>query len=78
LELIQTAFLNPLAIKVNQNRGIISDEQIQAIFSNVKDIHAIHFIFLEDLQKRMQKWDKKQKLSDIFLAHVFSSSIVLC
>ena len=70
LSSLQMIFMQPLEIKLKQGRGILSDNQLQSIFSNWTEIYEIHFLLLEDLNRRMADWHKKQKIADVFLKHV--------
>ena len=70
LSALQTVFRQPLEIKLKQGRGVISDSNLQDIFSNWSEIYEVHFLLLEDLNRRMSDWHKKQKIADVFLKHV--------
>lgn len=70
LTTLLSVFLQPLEIKANQGRGILSESNLRSIFSNLKEIYEVHFLLLEDLNNRMINWGKNHRVADIFLKHV--------
>ncbi|KAI5612296.1 rho guanine nucleotide exchange factor 10-like protein isoform X1 [Silurus asotus] len=55
---------------------ILSTRKIQPIFYRVKEIHQCHAMFQIALSSRVDEWDQKETIGDLFVAS-FSKSMVL-
>nr|XP_022915112.1 rho guanine nucleotide exchange factor 17-like isoform X1 [Onthophagus taurus] len=65
LQILVTKYLEPL--KNPENSGLLDASLVDEIFFQVPAILAHHQLFLDELKKRHDHWDKKQKLGDVFL-----------
>ncbi|KAL6062834.1 Cell division control protein CDC24, putative, variant 2 [Balamuthia mandrillaris] len=75
LDLAINVFFEPLLHSLSNDRSpILSESEVTAIFSTIKDIFALHSSFLSKLNERYSDWTEKTKLADIFLAQVRSSA----
>jgi Rho guanine nucleotide exchange factor 17 len=61
-------YLNPLKNSENLIESYVVDE----IFFQIPSILQHHEAFLEELQKRLDTWDLRQKIGDLFLDVSFS------
>jgi hypothetical protein len=68
LEVIVTVFLEPLEEAIAQHKPILGEQEVAAIFANVKQLHQIHLAFLQDLQGF--DVDKDIYFARIFLKHI--------
>ncbi|RDD43577.1 Epithelial cell-transforming sequence 2 oncogene-like [Trichoplax sp. H2] len=66
LEIIETAFVNPLRAAMGSNKPIISSSNIQLIFGDILAILNISRGLLEDLTPRVRSWTSEQVIGDIF------------
>ncbi|PSN51853.1 hypothetical protein C0J52_04735 [Blattella germanica] len=67
-------YLQPL--KSPENAGLVDAALVDEIFYQVPAILAHHEVFLEELRKRLEHWDVKQKVGDIFLETFTKPSVV--
>ncbi|GFG38293.1 hypothetical protein Cfor_08933, partial [Coptotermes formosanus] len=67
-------YLQPL--KSPENAGLVDAAAVDAMFYQVPAILAHHEVFLEELRKRLEHWDIKQKVGDVFL-DVFTKQAVI-
>lgn len=69
LSSINSVFVEPLTkVSTCSKTMIITPDQIQAIFNNIQVLCTLNTYFLDNLNKRMLKWDPDStKLSDLFL-----------
>lgn len=58
-------YLHPL--KSPENVGLVDAALVDEIFYQVPAILALHEVFLDELRKRLETWDVKQKVGDVFL-----------
>ncbi|KAL6062833.1 putative Cell division control protein CDC24 [Balamuthia mandrillaris] len=76
LDLAINVFFEPLLHSLSNDRSpILSESEVTAIFSTIKDIFALHSSFLSKLNERYSDWTEKTKLADIFLAQVDSFKV---
>jgi DNA-binding PadR family transcriptional regulator len=57
----------PLLKAVEEDKAIISRENIKTIFSETESIYRLAEAFEQQLKERVDKWGPYQKLADIFL-----------
>ncbi|KAK9718863.1 RhoGEF domain [Popillia japonica] len=74
LQVLVTKYLEPL--KNPENAGLLDTALVDEIFLQVPALLSHHQVFLEDLKKRLEHWDLKQKLGDVFL-EMFSKPDVI-
>lgn len=67
LTAVYELFLEPLKRREKEKNPIINSTDIYDIFSNIEVIWSCHKKLLEALEQRMQSWDSKPELGDIFL-----------
>lgn len=60
-------YLEPLKEAVAQNKPIIKQDQIRAIFSDIETIHKFGQTLLSELEPIVQNWSPDQCLGKIFL-----------
>ncbi|XP_046669162.1 rho guanine nucleotide exchange factor 17-like isoform X2 [Homalodisca vitripennis] len=65
LQILVTKYLQPL--KSPENAGLVDAALVDEIFYQVPAILAHHEEFLEELKNRLEHWDVKQRVGDIFL-----------
>lgn len=66
-------YLHPL--QSPEHAGLVDSSLVDEIFYMVPAILAVHEKFLEELRKRLEVWDAKQKVGDVFLDAVSKSNI---
>ncbi|XP_069677397.1 rho guanine nucleotide exchange factor 17 isoform X2 [Periplaneta americana] len=74
LQILVMKYLQPL--KSPENAGLVDAAVVDEIFYQVPAILAHHEVFLEELRKRLEHWDIKQKVGDVFL-DVFTKQAVI-
>ncbi|XP_021921500.1 rho guanine nucleotide exchange factor 17 isoform X2 [Zootermopsis nevadensis] len=74
LQILVMKYLQPL--KSPENAGLVDSAVVDAMFYQIPAILAHHEVFLEELRKRLQHWDIKQKVGDVFL-DVFTKKAVI-
>jgi hypothetical protein len=67
-ELIHT-FKNPI-----KEKGLLSDEELEKLFTGLDDIYAFHKILLDDITQRTKDWTSGKPIGDIFVKLVFTIS----
>jgi arsenate reductase-like glutaredoxin family protein len=67
LDILCSIWLKPLEDAALTGKPILKPPQIAAIFSIVREILNFHRKFLEQLEKRINKWNDKQLLGDVFV-----------
>ncbi|GJQ67116.1 hypothetical protein Trydic_g21983 [Trypoxylus dichotomus] len=65
LQILVTKYLEPL--KNPENAGLLDTALVDEIFFQVPALLSHHQVFLDELRKRLEHWDLKQKLGDVFL-----------
>lgn len=72
LEVLISVAMDPLEQVMNDKRKrIITEQEVKAIFSIVRDICKIHYNFLQDLEKKRRSWvEKSSTVGDLFLNNV--------
>ncbi len=60
-------------MKIAQNKGFITPDQIKLIFSEVEVILGVNTTVLNELEERMREWSNTQKIGDIFLNIVITN-----
>ncbi|XP_047352283.1 uncharacterized protein LOC124950099 isoform X6 [Vespa velutina] len=74
LQILVNKYLQPL--KSPENAGLVDAATVDEIFYQVPAILSHHEIFLEELRKRLDTWEVKQTIGDVFL-DVFTKPVVL-
>ncbi|XP_076669101.1 rho guanine nucleotide exchange factor 17 isoform X4 [Andrena cerasifolii] len=74
LQILVNKYLQPL--KSPENAGLVDAATVDEIFYQVPSILNHHEVFLEELRKRLDTWELKQTIGDVFL-DVFTKSVVL-
>jgi hypothetical protein len=65
LDVLLAMFLEPL-----RTNGIVTKEEVKLIFGDIEAIRNYNVMLLDQLEKRMQKWDESQQMGDIFQSAV--------
>ncbi|CAK9800392.1 Rho guanine nucleotide exchange factor 17 [Anthophora plagiata] len=74
LQILVNKYLQPL--KSPENAGLVDAATVDEIFYQIPSILNHHEVFLEELRKRLDTWELKQTIGDVFL-DVFTKSVVL-
>nr|XP_023013430.1 rho guanine nucleotide exchange factor 17 isoform X2 [Leptinotarsa decemlineata] len=74
LRILVTKYLEPL--KAPENANLLDANLVEEIFYQIPLLYSHHQTFLAELKKRLEQWDVKQKIGDVFL-EMFSKSIVI-
>ncbi|XP_063914840.1 rho guanine nucleotide exchange factor 17-like isoform X2 [Zophobas morio] len=74
LQILVTKYLEPL--KSPENTNLLDSTLVDEIFYQIPFLLSHHQTFLEELKKRLEHWDFKQKIGDVFL-EMFSKSAVI-
>lgn len=64
-QIIFQKYLQPL--QSPEHAGLVDSSLVDEIFYMVPAILSVHEKFLEELKKRLEVWDAKQKVGDVFL-----------
>ncbi|KAK5600061.1 hypothetical protein CRENBAI_010427 [Crenichthys baileyi] len=67
LSAVLKVYQEPLTAALSSNRAILSDADIQIIFSPVAVILQLNSLFQADLQTRLQHWGADQCVGDVFV-----------
>lgn len=75
LEVLINDIKNPLTLLSYTKKALITNEEIQTIFSVIDIIYNYNFLFLEELKERVSCWNADSQVSDIFLfiSHFFKA-----
>lgn len=60
-------FLRPLIQALEEKRPIIKQRYVEIIFSNIEDVYNVNRRLLELIEKRLEIWNEKPCLGDVFL-----------
>nr|XP_034173330.1 rho guanine nucleotide exchange factor osg-1 isoform X5 [Osmia lignaria] len=74
LQILVNKYLQPL--KSPENAGLVDSATVDEIFYQIPSILNHHEVFLEELRKRLDTWELKQTIGDVFL-DVFTKPVVL-
>ncbi|XP_076280703.1 rho guanine nucleotide exchange factor 17 isoform X2 [Lasioglossum baleicum] len=74
LQILVNKYLQPL--KSSENAGLVDAATVDEIFYQVPSILNHHEVFLEELRKKLDTWELKQTIGDVFL-DVFTKPVVL-
>uniref|UniRef100_A0A1B6E9V0 DH domain-containing protein n=1 Tax=Clastoptera arizonana TaxID=38151 RepID=A0A1B6E9V0_9HEMI len=74
LQILVMKYLQPL--KSPENAGLVDVSLVDEIFYQVPTILTHHEEFLEELRKRLEHWDVKQRVGDIFLDTFTKQSVI--
>ncbi|XP_078048564.1 rho guanine nucleotide exchange factor 17 isoform X1 [Augochlora pura] len=74
LQILVNKYLQPL--KSSENAGLVDAATVDEIFYQVPSILNHHEVFLEELRKRLDTWELKQTIGDVFL-DAFTKPVVL-
>ncbi|XP_012280572.1 rho guanine nucleotide exchange factor 17 isoform X3 [Orussus abietinus] len=74
LQILVNKYLQPL--KSPENAGLVDSVTVDEIFYQVPAILSHHEVFLEELRKRLEMWELRQTIGDVFL-DVFTKPVVL-
>ncbi|XP_050482412.1 uncharacterized protein LOC126869633 isoform X8 [Bombus huntii] len=65
LQILVNKYLQPL--KSPENAGLVDAATVDEIFYQIPSILNHHEVFLEELRKRLDTWELKQTIGDVFL-----------
>ncbi|XP_018047737.1 PREDICTED: rho guanine nucleotide exchange factor 17 isoform X1 [Atta colombica] len=74
LQILVNKYLQPL--KSPENAGLVDAATVDEIFYQVPALLSHHEIFLEELRRRLDTWELRQTIGDVFL-DVFTKPVVL-
>ncbi|KAF5303219.1 hypothetical protein FQR65_LT08299 [Abscondita terminalis] len=74
LQILILKYLEPL--KSSENSGLLDATLVDEIFFQIPSLLSHHQVFLDELKKRLDHWDVKQKVGDVFL-DTFSKPTVI-
>ncbi|XP_044257449.1 rho guanine nucleotide exchange factor 17 [Tribolium madens] len=74
LQILVTKYLEPL--KSSENANLLDATLVDEIFYQIPFLLSHHQAFLEELKKRLEHWDIKQKIGDVFLEMFSKSSVI--
>ncbi|XP_072378772.1 rho guanine nucleotide exchange factor 17 isoform X1 [Diabrotica undecimpunctata] len=74
LRIMITEYLEPL--KSPDNVNLLDGHLVNEIFYQIPELYSHHQHFLTELQKRLEQWDIKQKVGDVFL-EMFTNTAVI-
>ncbi|XP_063982833.1 rho guanine nucleotide exchange factor 17 isoform X3 [Diachasmimorpha longicaudata] len=74
LQILVNKYLQTL--KNSENAGLVDAAVVDEIFYQVPAILSHHEVFLEELRKRLETWELRQTIGDVFL-DVFTKPVVL-
>ncbi|XP_039288297.1 rho guanine nucleotide exchange factor 17 isoform X2 [Nilaparvata lugens] len=74
LQILVNKYLQPL--KSPENAGLVEAALVDEIFYQVPAILQHHELFLEELRMRLEHWDTKQRVGDIFLETFTKQSVI--
>lgn len=74
LQILISKYLEPL--KSTENASLLDANLVDEIFFQIPSLLSHHEVFLEELKKRLDHWDIKQKVGDVFL-ETFSKPAVI-
>ncbi|KAK2584580.1 hypothetical protein KPH14_006945 [Odynerus spinipes] len=74
LQILVNKYLQPL--KSPENAGLVDAATVDEIFYQIPAILSHHEVFLEELRKRLETWEVRQTIGDVFL-DVFTKPVVL-
>ncbi|CAG9855071.1 unnamed protein product [Phyllotreta striolata] len=74
LRIVVTKYLEPL--KTPENAHLLDANLVDEIFYQIPFLYNHHQVFLTELNERLELWDIKQKIGDVFL-EMFSKTAVI-
>ncbi|XP_014488562.1 PREDICTED: rho guanine nucleotide exchange factor 17 isoform X2 [Dinoponera quadriceps] len=74
LQILVNKYLQPL--KSPENAGLVDSGTVDEIFYQIPAILGHHEVFLEELRRRLDTWEPRQTIGDVFL-DVFTKPLVL-
>ncbi|XP_056646347.1 rho guanine nucleotide exchange factor 17 [Diorhabda sublineata] len=74
LRILVTKYLEPL--KAPENANLLDANLVDEIFYQIPFLYNHHQIFLTELKERLEQWDVKQKIGDVFL-EIFSKPVLI-
>ncbi|XP_012215221.1 rho guanine nucleotide exchange factor 17 isoform X3 [Linepithema humile] len=74
LQILVNKYLQPL--KSPENAGLVDAATVDEIFYQIPALLSHHEVFLEELRRRLDTWELKQTIGDVFL-DVFTKPVVL-
>ncbi|XP_036141211.1 uncharacterized protein LOC105833654 isoform X3 [Monomorium pharaonis] len=74
LQILVNKYLQPL--KSPENAGLVDAGTVDEIFYQIPALLSHHEVFLEELRRRLDTWELKQTIGDVFL-DVFTKPVVL-
>ncbi|PRP74759.1 hypothetical protein PROFUN_06620 [Planoprotostelium fungivorum] len=75
LKLTIEVFIRPLREDLKNKKSILSQEQIQHIFSNMEMIYGFNHKLLEDIKPRVNNWGPSQSLGDTDYLKIYSGYV---
>jgi len=70
---VVTNFVKPMREVATTHYPILSESQVNALFSTLEAIHKAHSNFLQRMTPRVNSWDTSSMMGDIFLELVVDS-----
>ncbi|XP_024886291.1 uncharacterized protein LOC112463866 isoform X1 [Temnothorax curvispinosus] len=74
LQILVNKYLQPL--KSPENAGLVDAATVDEIFYQIPALLSHHEVFLEELRRRLDTWELRQTIGDVFL-DVFTKPVVL-
>nr|CAD7446783.1 unnamed protein product [Timema bartmani] len=74
LQILVMKYLQPL--KSPENAGLVDGALVDEIFYQVPAILSHHEVFLEELRRKLEQWDTKQTVGDVFLEVFTRQSLI--
>ncbi|XP_026823860.1 rho guanine nucleotide exchange factor 17 isoform X4 [Ooceraea biroi] len=74
LQILVNKYLQPL--KSPENAGLVDAGTVDEIFYQIPALLSHHEVFLEELRRRLDTWELRQTIGDVFL-DVFTKPVVL-
>lgn len=63
-------YMKAINATVNTSQPVISQEDFNAVFYKIPDLHKLHQEFLEDLRRKLDSWDNKTTIGEQFKVSV--------
>lgn len=59
-------YMKAIRATLTTSQPVISEEEFGTMFYKIQDLHALHETFLDELQKKAEKWDNKTTIGEQF------------
>ncbi|KAL3290287.1 hypothetical protein HHI36_023632 [Cryptolaemus montrouzieri] len=74
LQILMTKYLEPL--RSQEYATLLNSTLVDEVFNQIPCLLAHHQHFLEELKKRLEQWDMKQKIGDIFIEFLSKPTLI--